>query len=303
MKRKTATPKLRTKRARIEKELNRRDRSKNPAIVEINCSDYLSLYRAIRVGKHYYEKGGGKWEPSARLATSSRLSSKDIDLWNLLDGPLEQTSYSLGDVQKAYKYLDTTHPEMYRILVFTDTSGTSTVYNSGNNARHSICLYYLDGHFDLIKTPQKLFRKRHYCVDCEISYEDLKNHSDCKIRCRQCFRSGYGYPCMGDMDLECPDCHKLFPSQDCLKAHKPYSCNTYHRCIYCNVQYRVRPERPSKGHRCDKKDSLTSSTITEKHDSVLEALQQDIASSANVVSTRPAGRVQQSILPWLVKMS
>ncbi|KAH7708672.1 hypothetical protein AAVH_24076 [Aphelenchoides avenae] len=296
MKRKNAARSVPVKPARIEKKQKLRDKDKNPAIVEVECSDNLSLFRAIRIGMLHYEKGGRKWEPAEHYAWSDRLKRDADDFWIEIGGTSRQTSYYLDGVGSVYDYLEKTYPETYRILVFTDTSGTRTVYNSGNNAKHTICLCYHDGHFDIIKTPQKFFRKRHYCVDCEKTYENLKGHSGCKIRCRQCFRNGYGYPCKGEMALECPDCHKLFPSQDCLKAYKPYSCNTYHRCIYCNVQYRVRPERPSKGHRCDKKDSLTSSTITEKHDSVLEALQQDIASSANVVSTRPAGRVQQSIL-------
>ncbi|KAH7694983.1 hypothetical protein AAVH_37964 [Aphelenchoides avenae] len=263
MKRKAPARRVPAKRARAQKKQNRRDIPKNPAVVEVERSDNLRLFRAIRVGMLYYEKGGRKWEPAEHYVWSDRLKRDAEDLWIEVGETRKDTTYDLDDVRKVYEYLQKTFPGTYRILVFSESSGTHTVYNSGNNAKHTICLYYRDGHFDLIKTPQKFFRTRHYCVDCEKTYEDLKAHTECKIRCRQCFRNGYGYPCKGDMDLECPDCHKIFRNQDCMDAHKPYSCNTYHRCIYCNVQYRVRPERPGRGHRCDTKASLTGSTADE----------------------------------------
>ncbi|KAH7706958.1 hypothetical protein AAVH_25813 [Aphelenchoides avenae] len=266
------------KRACIEKKHKRRDAKKNPAVVDVvvvfNYSDDLSLFRAVLSGVFYYENGKGTWEAAERYARSSNRTSREVaHLWNLIDKPLEQASYSMDDVKKVYEYLDTQYPETYRILVFTDTSGTHTVYNSGNNAKHTICLYYNHGNFDLIKTPQKFFRKKHYCVDCEKTYENLADHTNCRIRCRLCFRVGYGYPCKGDMDLECKDCHKLFPTMECMDANKPYSCNTYHRCVYCNTQYRVRPERPRKGHGCAKAPATVS--IASEPASVPAPLQQD----------------------------
>ncbi|KAH7724803.1 hypothetical protein AAVH_07673 [Aphelenchoides avenae] len=210
------------------------------------------MFHAICIGIFYHENGEGEWRPVERYARSSRRSYDDIDLWEVVGVPLGQKSYGLDDVKKVYEYFEEKFPETYRILVFTEASGTSTVYNSGNNARHTICLYYHEGQFDLMKSPQKFFRKKHYCVDCEKTYENQADHTNCKIRCQLCFRNGYGYPCKGNLELECPDCYKLFPNQDCMDVHRPYLCNTYHRCVYCNVQYRMRPERPSKGHACAK---------------------------------------------------
>ncbi|KAH7689587.1 hypothetical protein AAVH_40415 [Aphelenchoides avenae] len=246
-------------RASIEKNHKRRDARKNPAIVEIKCCDNLSLFSAVLVGIFQHKNGKGMWKSAGRYArSSSQLSIDAIHFKNEVRETTKLESYDLLDVKKIYEYLEATFPEAYRILVFSQASDSHTVYNSGNNAKHTICLYYNYGHFDLMKTPQKYFRKKHYCVDCEKTYENLKAHSERKIRCRQCFRNGYGYPCTGNLELECQDCHKFFPSTNCMDAHKPYSCNTYHRCVYCNVVYRVRPERPSKGHSCAKAPARAS---------------------------------------------
>lgn len=302
MKRKVTATNLPVKRTRIEMKQARRDAKKNPAILKVQCNDNLSLFRAIRIGMFYCEKGGGKWEPAEHYAWSDRLTRDAETLWSLVGVPLQHASYDLDDAKKVFEYLEKKDPGTYRILIFSEGSNTQTVYNSGNNAKYNICLYYRDGHFDLMMTPQKFFRKRHYCVDCEKTYEDIKSHSKCKIRCRQCFRIGYGYPCDGDWSkkLECADCRKYFPNQDCMEAHKPYSCNTFHRCAYCNVYYRVLKERASKGHRCDKQFSPTPNIAT-KQSTVPSALKQDGLSCARTASTLHHGGVQQSILSYITR--
>ncbi|KAH7693835.1 hypothetical protein AAVH_39125 [Aphelenchoides avenae] len=301
MKGKATAANFAVKLARIVRNRDRRDTTKNPAIIGIDYSDDISLFRAVCVGVFYYENGGGKWEPAECHARTKRHSGDATKLWLQIEETLGRIPYGLDDVKKVYEHLEETFPETYRILVFTDTSGTHTVYNSGNNARHTISLYFNNGHFDLIKNPQKLLRKKYYCVDCEKTYENLKGHSNCKIKCLLCFRHGYGYPCKGELNMECPDCHKLFPNMDCMDAHKPYSCNTYHRCVYCNIQYRVRPERPGNGHRCAKPPATAS--IASEPATAPDACEQDGQACARTACTWQAhhGGVQQSILSWLVK--
>ncbi|KAH7666479.1 hypothetical protein AAVH_43160, partial [Aphelenchoides avenae] len=121
-------------------------------------------------------------------------------------------------MKKVHEYLEQTFPGIYRILIFSDRSETETVYNSGNNAKYNICLYHHNGHYDVIKTPQKFFGAKHYCVDCEKTFQNTSFHRDCKLRCAQCFRSGQGFPCNGDwpIELECPDCRKFFANQECM---------------------------------------------------------------------------------------
>ncbi|KAH7709129.1 hypothetical protein AAVH_23607 [Aphelenchoides avenae] len=235
--------------SRCAQKVQLRKKKENPATLKINYSDELSLFRAIEVAMFYHETGEGRWQMAERYSRKEELDLAASIL--RARAKIERKSaYGLDDVMAVFEYLQQKYPDEYRILVFTPTSHTKAVYNSGNNARYNICLYYHNGHFDLIK---KFFRKRHYCVEYEKAYGSQASHAKCKTRCRQCFGIGHGFPCEGNwpIELECPDCHQLFANQRCMDAHKPFSCNTFHRCVYCKLHYRARAEHANQGHRCD----------------------------------------------------
>lgn len=237
---------------RAKKVAHEEQPKKNPAILDMPNTDNLCLFKAFRVAMYYHKRGGGKWR-SAEIHTGTRgLLWEAVDLRRLSGVEEKAMAYSAKDVEKVHQYLERTQPGTYRILVFTDTSGTRPVYNSGNNARYNIYLYLHNGRYDVMKSPQKFFGARHYCAACEKAYANIADHKECSIRCPQCFHSGAGFPCKGEpgKELECLECHKLFPNQDCMDNHKPYSCNTYHRCVYCGAHYRTRPKLSNKGHDC-----------------------------------------------------
>ncbi|KAH7680244.1 hypothetical protein AAVH_41385, partial [Aphelenchoides avenae] len=226
--------------------------TKDPSIVEIKNRDNLCLFRAIRVGMYYYENGSGEWRKAERHVNSDELTHDAKMLRHHAGVPQRRHAYGLDDVKKVHEYLEQAYPGIYRILIFSDRSKTETVYNSGNNAKYNICLYHHNGHYDVIKTPQKFFGAKHYCVDCEKTFQNTSFHRDCKLRCAQCFRSGPGFPCTGDWkgEYECPDCRKFFANQECMDAHKPYSCNTFHRCPFCEVHYKYEAGKKNGGHQC-----------------------------------------------------
>ncbi|KAH7693108.1 hypothetical protein AAVH_39862, partial [Aphelenchoides avenae] len=210
---------------------------------------------ALRVAMYYYEHGEGAWKNTQKYANAKCLKDEANLLRKEADIAPRQGLYNDKDAEKVHQYLERTQPGTYRILIFTPESKTETVYNSGNSARYNLCLYNHDGHYDVIKTPQKFFGERHYCVDCEKAYGNIAGHKECSIRCPQCFRSGVGFPCQGEYgkELECLDCRKLFRNRDCMDHHKPYSCNTFHRCTSCNCHYTVVPNMKNGGHDCQEK--------------------------------------------------
>ncbi|KAH7702108.1 hypothetical protein AAVH_30747 [Aphelenchoides avenae] len=234
-----------------KKQIRRPKSKKDPAIVEINNRDNLCLFRAIEVHRFYHETGEGEWIAAERYAAKGELDIAATTL-RVRAGLPRKPAYGIKDAEKFFEYLEKKHPGTYRILIFSDRSKLETVYNSGNNAKYSICLYHHNGHYDVIKTPQKFFGAKHYCGDCEKTYKDVAFHRDCQLRCAQCFRSGPGFPCTGDWkdEYECPDCRKFFANQECMDAHKPYSCNTFHRCPFCEVHYKYEASKKNGGHLC-----------------------------------------------------
>ncbi|KAH7719733.1 hypothetical protein AAVH_12768, partial [Aphelenchoides avenae] len=232
-----------------KKQIKRSKSKKDPAVVEINNRDNLCLFRAIEVHRFYHETGEGEWIAAERYASKGELVIAATTL-RVRAGLPRKPAYGSKDAEKVFEYLEKKHPGEYRILIFSDRSKTETIYNSGNNAKYNICLYHHNGHYDVIKTPQKFFGARHYCVDCEKTYQDVAFHRDCRHRCAQCFRSGHGFPCTGDWkdEYECPDCRKFFATQECMDAHKPYSCNTFHRCPLCEVHYKYEASKKNGGH-------------------------------------------------------
>ncbi|KAH7706288.1 hypothetical protein AAVH_26480 [Aphelenchoides avenae] len=224
---------------------------KDPAIVEINNRDNLCLFRAIEVHRFYHETGEGEWKQAQRYAGKGELDLAASTL-RARAGIRRKSAYGLDDAKAVFEYLQKKYPDEYRILIFSASSKQETVYNSGNNAKYNICLYHHNGHYDVIKTPQKFFGDRNYCVDCETTYHSVAFHRDCKLRCGQCFRSGPGFPCTGDwpVELECPDCRKFFANQECRDAHKPHSCNTFHRCPFCFAHYTYKADMKNGGHEC-----------------------------------------------------
>ncbi|KAH7713227.1 hypothetical protein AAVH_19446, partial [Aphelenchoides avenae] len=228
-----------------------RRRPKDPSIVEINNRDNLCLFRAVEVHRMYHERGEGKWQAVERHASTGGLELAARTL-RARAGIRQKPAYGIKDAEKIFEYLQKKYPDEYRILIFSDRSKTETVYNSGNNAKYEICLYHHNGHYDVIKTPQMFFGAKHYCADCEKTYQNISFHRDCVVRCAQCFRSGPGFPCNGDwpIELECPDCRKFFANKECMDAHKPYSCNTFHRCPLCEVHYKYAESKKNGGHHC-----------------------------------------------------
>ncbi|KAH7710101.1 hypothetical protein AAVH_22622 [Aphelenchoides avenae] len=216
----------------IRKKQIRRPSKKDPSIIGINNRDNLCLFRAI--------VGCSTTKPRAAAILRVRA------------GIPRKQAYGIKDAEEVFEYLQKKFPDTYRILIFSDRSKTETVYNSGNNGKYDICLYHHNSHYDVIKTPQKFFGAKHYCVDCEKTYANIKAHRDCELRCAQCFRSGPGFPCTGDWkdEYECPDCRKFFASKECMDAHKPDSCNTYHRCPWCEVHYLYEAGKKNGGRRC-----------------------------------------------------
>lgn len=110
-----------------------------------------------------------------------------------------QARYGEKHAKAVQDYFEGTYPGKYRLMVFSRNRGRTPVYNGGVNADMSLCIYHEDDHFHAVKTPQKLFGCRYYCVACETSFHRPSDHTiKCSIKCSQCLRMGCGFPCQGD---------------------------------------------------------------------------------------------------------
>ncbi|KAH7694384.1 hypothetical protein AAVH_38571, partial [Aphelenchoides avenae] len=184
-------------------------------------SDYLCFFKAIVLAKQYhdtekdYDKTKKLQSNKRRLYCEARhlAAACGIKLWT-------QTHYGEKHAMAVQEYFELAYPGKYRLIIFSKNRGTKPVYNGGVNADISLCVYHADDHFHAVKTPQKLFGCRYYCVACEVPFGRRSGpRIKCPIKCSQCLRMGRGFPCAGDENIHCRECNKTFKSQDCYKEH------------------------------------------------------------------------------------
>lgn len=126
------------------------------------------------------------------------------------------------------------------------------------NAEKSLVLWHESGHFDAVKTVEKLFKpskNNKYCPACECFYNGAATHTRfCPIRCSLCLRMGRGYPerCRSNdvtQHRQCPLCNHTYQTQGCFDEHRKSACRVYHLCLQCKCSYRANdPKRPK--HQC-----------------------------------------------------
>lgn len=215
--------------------------------------DGLCLFKAICAAMQYAEGGANNTrDTQSLLRNERRLIARVRRLMEECRIRPGYDQYGVPALKKVQKYLQRVYPLRYRILVFGKYYGTEPFFNGNINAEHTLTLYHADGHFDAVKTPQKLFMATAYCPSCESTYDRASTHGiHCKIRCKNCCRMGAGFPskCSNPNISEhvgCVKCYKTFQTTACFEGHVGATCNVSKRCPDCGVIF-----TKQHGHDCD----------------------------------------------------
>jgi len=189
--------------------------------------------------------------------------------------PDDLPEYRVDQLACVQHYLNVHHPERYRLLVFSADNGEGMqkhsfpkiyatfvedkpVFNGNVNAEKSLVIWHENGHFDAVKTVEKLFKPKKnnvYCPACECFYNGAATHTRfCPIRCSLCLRMGRGYPhrCRSSnvaQHRQCPDCNHTYQTQECFDEHRKSACRVYHLCLQCKCSYRANDKKRPK-HQC-----------------------------------------------------
>ena len=95
------------------------------------------------------------------------------------------------------------------------------------------------------------FARHYYCHTCKKAYKHREEHR-CPNACKCC---RFPNECPEVSWLTCPDCHRLFKSQQCFEQHKQTRgdarsvCERLIRCTKCQATVRRCKQQPEK-HRC-----------------------------------------------------
>ena len=239
--------------------------------------DNLCLFKAVIVAIAYDEapRKAGDYKFNLLLNDDAEQTRRAKELMSLCGIPDDLLEYRVDQLTLVQEYLNTHYPERYRLLVFSADNGEGKwrvkprntlhhlledkpVFNGVVNAEKELILWHEDGHFDVVKTVEKLFKPKKnnkYCPACECFYHGAARHTRyCPIRCSLCLRMGRGYPerCRSN-DLtqhrQCSDCHYTYQTHECYNEHLKSACRIFKLCLNCKHSYRVDDKKRPK-HQC-----------------------------------------------------
>lgn len=188
--------------------------------------------------------------------------------------PHNLPSYSFERyVRIVQDYYDRTYPGKYRVSVFSTVGSYKPLYVSEvEHYEHDVSILY-DAeaeHYDGIRTINRLFGSRFYCIDCARPFSNVQEHtSKCVRKCSKCGTMGPDRPCQSDggTHVQCDGCNKQFDNRSCYERHKASMCKRYKKCLDCGVLYDMQNiERFSDSgkHECDYKLCLMCNVFHQK---------------------------------------
>ena len=188
-----------------------------------------------------------------------RQEDEGRKLYNIMEekGFENTNEFGLKHLKIVQKYWDEKFPGLYRIIAFDRQRGLKPIWKGTGQRKYEVCIVHDGSHWHGLKSVGQYFPlgQLTYCADCEVTYkEDVDHRIECKARCKQCCRRGYGFPCPKEEGLKkspitCSHCHRDFYNINCYEAHKEKACDVYHRCLgKCKLDYRV-----ENGHTCGEK--------------------------------------------------
>ncbi|KAH7676020.1 Protein C25F9.2 protein, partial [Aphelenchoides avenae] len=147
---------------------------------------------------------------------------------NILD---QDITYGEAEIGRIQAYFDQTSPGRYRIVVFSQHADTHPIWKGPSTAPINVCIYHQtsedfpNGHYAAVRTAQKLFARKNYCFECEVTFEKAcYDTAKCKNKCINCLR--------------------IFTSRECYEKHHEVACRMYKKC---ETYWRPDMRKPKKG--------------------------------------------------------
>ncbi|KAH7703567.1 hypothetical protein AAVH_29259 [Aphelenchoides avenae] len=238
----------------------------------VSASLYYYNYREAAQARSD-KKCKDQWRAVERFIASSGFLGAVERLKHDVNLPV-LSAYGVDHARAIQKHLQEASPDKYQIVIFAEKSGITPIWKGDViNPKHRVYIHLHDKHYDVMKSPERFYGLRNYCVSCEVKYGQADQHSRMRaIRCPDCLRMGHGYPCQRDTKYDgpkyngfdydehgdkiergpfpCRVCNREFVSKSCFEAHKANACKTFHRCGFCTNVYRVKNHKKNGGHRC-----------------------------------------------------
>jgi hypothetical protein len=159
---------------------------------------------------------------------------------------LTKEEYDKDDLEKIYKFLG----PRYSIQVFDHKANLLFTFSNHYQPQLPVLLqrFELRGRvlYDWVRSTNHSGHAR--CSDCGSKYSVIKDHL-CHARCQDC-GTGSGN-CIGDLEIECRKCFKMFTTTDCYERHTLKYCDLKRCCSLCSREFLTK-----KGHQCTAPDSL-----------------------------------------------
>ena len=214
---------------------------KKKSIIRIQNDDELCMARALVVAKAKLDN-----DPRDR-----QIRKSDRPLQARLARELHQNAnVPLGPcgIEQAKQFQ--AYLSEYQISIVAKEYGDKIIY-AGPEKDKRIYLYMHDNHYDVITKMPGFFACSYYCHTCKKAYDHLEEHR-CQNACKCC---RFPTECPEGSWLTCPDCRRLFKSQQCFEQHKQARggarsvCERLIRCTKCQATVRRCKQQPEK-HRC-----------------------------------------------------
>ena len=214
---------------------------KKKSIIRIRNDDELCMARALVVAKAKLDN-----DPRDRHI---RMSNRPLQA-RLARELHQNANVPLGPCGIEQAKLFQTYLSEYQISIVCKEYGDKIIY-AGPEKDKRIYLYMHSNHYDVITKMPGFFARSYYCHTCKKAYEHLEEHR-CLNACKCC---RFPTECSEVSWLTCPDCHRLFRSQQCFEQHKQTRgnarsvCERLIRCTKCQETVRRCKQKPEK-HRC-----------------------------------------------------
>ena len=199
-------------------------------IIQIKNKDDLCCARAIVTAKAKIDEHRG-WESIRKGCTIQRSLAEDLHR----QAGVPLTKCGIDEVKLFQNVLTG-----YQILVASEDHANSIIFR-GPSANQQICLFFHDGHYDVITKMPAFVNRSYFCVTCLKGYDHPEDHR-CQNSCKLCFQSD----CVEEEWVYCNDCNRHFKSTVCFESHLKKNsrgtsvCKTHYRCMSCS-QFVNRP--------------------------------------------------------------